>query len=258
MSRYLTPSKVVVLALISIYVEGAMPTASTIPVLSFILSYLLPPKHHRIYRSSSIHPASIEDFHKATVAWTSGIPGRTIWDLLLKKLWTIDSLDALHVFFDGLSKLMSKSREELRKDEENDIPPGPGQIRISKTSPLGTFVRKAQLEFTRLQLDDSIELWKNFVLHRQPTFRFWQRRNPDQARHSFDANLADGFDGEVHDILYSDVEAGNCKHASASTDDMDKLIEYQIDQMQSEYYLGPVASCAVDFGQNSDTGYQKT
>ena len=237
MSRYLTPTKVGLLALISVYVEGAVPATSTIPILSFILSHLLPPHNNHYNQLTFVPILSIEDIQSGTITWASGIPGRTVWDLLLKKLWAIDSFDALHVFFDSLATLMAKSREEIRRDEENGIPWDAGQMRLSGTSPLGTFVRRAQLEFLRLQLDDSIDLWKDFVVYRQPTFTYWRRRNPNLTGHSFDTNLADGFDGKVHDILYGYVEVEQLRNQGGSTDDLDKLLEFQVDQMQSECRL---------------------
>src|SRR6185437_5146035 len=41
MSRYLTPAKIGLLALIELYTEGDVPSESTIPVLSFLTSHLI-------------------------------------------------------------------------------------------------------------------------------------------------------------------------------------------------------------------------
>ena len=232
MTRYLTSSKVALLALISLYVDSVVPTAATIPVLSFIVSHLLPPKgliveHGSTGRDPTL-AISIDDFRKATVTHVSGIPGRTIWDLLLKKLWEINSLDALHAFFDSLSSLLPKAREEGIQD--------PDRMRLSRNSPLGIFVRRAQLEFTRLQLHDSIILWQSFVAYRESTLSLWKRRNPTIEKTGFDVNIADqgfGLDSKVHDILYGNLRGGNSGWGEASTEDVEKLLEFQIDQMQS-------------------------
>ena len=240
MSRYLTPSKVGLLALITIYTESLVPTAASIPILSFIVSHLLSRKTSNCLidpvRSNYSFTISIENFQEVAINHPSGIPGRTVWDLLLKKLWEINSFDALHVFFDSLASLLQKDREEIQRDAENGVLQRYGRILLSKSSPFGAFVRRAQLEFTRLQLHDGIVLWKTFIKYREPTLPMWRRRNPSVGATTFDANLVNGnfnLNHDVTSILYKDLADADCKEASVSTEDVEKLLEFQIDQMQS-------------------------
>ena len=240
MSRYLTPSKIGLLALISLYAENVVPTVACIPVLSFIVAHLLPSTSlsHPRSRSSLEHSfiISIEDFQKATITYGSGIPGRTIWDLVLKKLWEIHSLHALHVFFDSLTSLLQKPREESQGEAENGGSPEQHRALFSRTSLFGTFIRRAQLEFTRLQLHDGILLWTSYVTYREPTLPMWRRRNPSAGNISFDANLIgchSGLGQKLVTLLYGDLKGQNQKEASVSTADVEKLLEFQIDQMQS-------------------------
>ena len=234
MARYLTPSKVGLLALIAIYVDDVVPNVSTIPILSFVLSNLLP--LNSAFESGASHKAAlqIEGFENATSSHASSIPGRTVWDLLLKRFWGINSFDALHVFFDSLNSLLPRSREELAlaQDDPNSLE-GP-RMRLSRTSPLGAFVRRAQLEFSRLHFEDSVALWKNFVVYRKPTFPAWRRRNPAASRLSFDAELGGAANPAISDILYGDSKDVVLRDASASTDDFESLLEFQVDQMQSQ------------------------
>lgn len=233
-SRYLTPSKLGLLALTSIYVNGIVPTSSTIPVLSFIVSHLLPTD--KTQPSSFRHKTIIDlqDFENATLAHPSGIPGRTVWDLLLKKLWEIDCLDALHAFFDSLGDLVLRSREELLRDAENGVVRETSQMQLSRNSPLGAFVRKARLEFTRLQLDDGIVLWKSFVVYRRPTLATWRRRNPAAGNLGLDVNLVSFKDnGGLSNALYGDINTVDVKHATFSTTDLEGLLEFQVGHMQS-------------------------
>ena len=233
MSRYLTPSKVGLLALVSIYVEDVVPTAATIPILSFILSNLLPINTANPVSSGRKPALRIEDFENAVSSHASSIPGRTIWDLLLKRFWEINSFDALHLFFDSLKTLLARTREEeTHAAEDGTLHDGP-QIRLSWTSPLGAFVRRAQLEFVRLQLDDSIALWKSFIVYRDPTLPSWRRRNPNASRLSFDAQLGDCANLQINELLYGDNAEVVLRDVSASTDDMESLLEFQIEQMQS-------------------------
>lgn len=240
MSRYLTPSRIGLLALISLYSDSVVPSTATIPILSFIVSHLLPVE----YLSSREDPngpgrsfvITIDNFQKATITCASGIPGRTVWDLLLKRLWEINSFDALHVFFDALSFLLEKQRNEGHLDSPNGRVANPKRILLSRGSPLGMFVRRSQLEFTRLQFHDGITLWKSFITYRDPTLTLWKKRNPAAGKMSFDTNLQgdhSGFDDRLRHIVYGEPSEDLQGDAAVSTDDVEKLLEYQIARMQS-------------------------
>lgn len=214
MSRYLTPSKIGLLSLIALYAESVIPIASSIPVLSFLVSHALPSQGKPILRNndtSAVFAISLDDFRKATQVHASGIPGRTVWDLLLKRLWEVNSFDALHGFFDSLTLLLPNSRRDLDGDVRTSLDVGSQRIRLSRTSPLGTFVRRARLEFTRLQLHDGIALWKSFVSYRHVTLVQWRRRNAAATSASFDINLSEnpvGTSSKEYQILYGDLDPG--------------------------------------------------
>jgi anaphase-promoting complex subunit 5 len=216
-------------------------------------------------------PKEFEKFLSAHPS-ASAMPGRSLWDLLLKRLWDIDSLDALHIFFERLSHLLAKSRENARKDSEMGIPPtSPEMIVLSRASPLGTFVLQSQLEFTRLKFHDALELWKSFVAYRHVTLPYWKKRNPRADSWNFDTVLQMDFGKQRDDslessviqrdlgrddslrfdtafqrdrgddsierltgIVYGDIFRPEGAPGLVSTDDMQKLLEFQIEQMQSE------------------------
>ena len=238
MSRYLTPAKIGLLAMVSLYADSVVPTAASIPVLSFVVSYLLPQHSLTSTAESSdaddTTPILIEDFQRATIRHASGIPGRTLWDLLLKKLWEINSFDAMHAFFDCLNLLLLKPQVEQQcANEDQDT----RRMQFSRNSPFGTFIRRAQLEFTRLQLHDGITLWKSLVTYRSTTLSMWRRRNPGAGKLSIDTNLTDGQLGKNEQLLaimYGDLKDGEHAGATISTDDLEKLLEFQRDRMQSE------------------------
>ncbi|KAF6222916.1 hypothetical protein HO133_000967 [Letharia lupina] len=239
MSRYLTPSKIGLLALISLYSDSVVPSAATIPILSFLVSHVLPISSVASQDKSSLQSRhvtlAVEDFQKATISHVSGIPGRTIWDLLLNKLWKLNSFDALHVFFDTLSLLLQKPPEQQQQDAEDVIESNPNHIRLSRASPMGSFVRRAQLEFTRLQFHDGVTLWRNFVAYRASTLPQWKKRNQSANHNSFDANLQDenlDLGDRLTDVVYGELAHGVQHDASVSAEDLETLLEYQIDQMQ--------------------------
>lgn len=240
MSRYLTPSKISLLALISLYADSVVPATATIPVLSFLVSHLLPVEVLSSRDDTDLSGRSfvitIECFQKATITHPSGIPGRTVWDLLLKRLWEIDSFDALHVFFDALSFLLEKQRNEEHLDLPESRVANAKRILLSRGSPLGVFVRRSQLEFTRLQFHDGITLWKSFIIYRDPTLTLWRKRNPTAGKMSFDTNLRGShsdFDDRLREIVYGGSLDDPRGDTSVSTDDVEKLLEYQIARMQS-------------------------
>lgn len=237
MSRFLTPSKISLLTLISLYSDCTVPSAAIIPILSFVVSFLIPGEfsdNQQAGQKSREVCFSIEKLQNATITHASGIPGRTIWDLLLKRLWEISNSDALHTFFDDLTLILENAREGSLQDERQG---NPNRLRLSRTSPCGAFVRRSQLEFTRLQFHDVIGVWKSFVAFREPTFTFWKKRNPNARKGVValtlneellhpESTLAALVDGPPPEALV--------EYTQYSADDVEKLLEYQINQMQSK------------------------
>ncbi|KAK3996945.1 putative anaphase-promoting complex subunit 5 [Cladorrhinum sp. PSN332] len=258
MSQYLTPAKIGLLALIELYVEGAVPNVAICPIIDFLASHLL---DCDLQNTPDDHPAlrwkkaeglirlvvSIKDFEQLLLAWPAAdkIPGLRLWDRFLEKLWGIDSLDGMHAFFDWLPNLLIKTKDELAEMAQmGEAQPGPEEgimFLLSRTSPFGSFIRKAHLEFVRMQFDDVVELWKMLVRYRQPTSNYWKRRHPSSGRLNFDSVLLAGeHEWGVHKTMQLAVGAyGNMllagdheKVLPVSTDDVEGLLEWQIEQIQ--------------------------
>ncbi|KAI1865256.1 hypothetical protein JX265_008303 [Neoarthrinium moseri] len=252
MSRFLTPAKIGLLALIELYADKAVPTSSIVEVLSFITSHLIDSDisgpagasrgHWKRAESTVSLVISIADFEKILSPHTaaSGMPGRSLWYVFLDRLWKINSLDALHEFFDRRSDLLAKTKDELRREAEMGVEPPPADaILLSRNSPFGAFVRRAQLEFTRLRFHDAFELWKDFVRYRQTTAAYYRKKTPAFQRLSFDNVLLEGEHawGEgveaVASVAYGDMLRDDPNSTlPVSTDDIEKLLEFQIEQMQ--------------------------
>lgn len=259
MARYITPSKIGLLALIELYVEEAVPNDAIIPVLSFLASHILDSdlqstttsapggaanRWQRAERSIGL-VVSVKDFEDLLLPFPAvdRLPGRRLWDRFLEKLWGIDSLDALQEFFSRRPHVLARTRDELRRMAELGEQP-PSGILLARNSPLGAFVRKAVLEFTRLQFHHSVELWKALVNYRQPTVSYWKRRNPQCGRLSFDSVLMEGqhewgaFTDGIAVTAYGGMLMGAEDDAlPVSTDDVESLLEFQIDQIQSKLRL---------------------
>ena len=245
MSRFLTPFKISLLAIISVYAEGVVPATATVPLLSLLIHHVLPLNNKDSQSLDQGNALSIQGLENELVNQPSGVPGRTIWDWVLKKLWGIDSFDSLHVFLESFQGVLAKTRAELLKDRENGISPKDGSTRFSRTSPLGVFVRRTQVEFTRLQLDDCIALWKAFASYREPTRPIWRRRNPSAVRTRFDANITGRSEEKIHRLLYGNATCDS-KLQSTSHDDIEALLEFQIDKMQSKPHTSLERECLID------------
>ncbi|KAL9600613.1 MAG: hypothetical protein Q9219_003046 [cf. Caloplaca sp. 3 TL-2023] len=239
MSRYLTPSKIVLLTLIAIYSDGLAPSSATIPILSFAVSYILPinssSQQAEDTRSSDNFTLSIQRIREATIVHPSAIPGRTIWDLLLKGIWAINSLDSLQAFFDDLQSLLENSGQQNFEELNGLGFLRPKRMLLSRNSPLGAFVRRSQLEFMRLQFHDGIDLWKSFVLYRAPTLVLWKRRNPAVGSKSFDVNLQQNpgdTDDKLMRFVYGDMSDNFIKTTDQSIDDAERLLDFQVSRMQ--------------------------
>ncbi|PYH89063.1 anaphase-promoting complex subunit Apc5 [Aspergillus ellipticus CBS 707.79] len=239
MSRYLTPSKIALLCLISIHTEGVVPNSSAIHVLSFLVTCLSPlsrgpnpPSGEKEAQCS----VSITDLEESLKGHQSSIPGRSVWDLFLKKIWSIDCCDALEVFFADISAILVKTRDEQIRDRDAGLAPETGCMRLSRCSPLGAFVRRAQLEFTRLQFHDSVNLWKGFVKYRLPTYHVWARKNPSDEQAPVDINLLSlSLDTSDHltRVAYGNIEDDSEDDQHVSTKDVERLLEFQISELQS-------------------------
>lgn len=253
MTRFLTPSKIGLLALIELYTDAVVPTASTITVLSFVINQLLPATLKSQLRDPASTPSSslpfilnLKSFETllAPHSAATGLPGRSLWDHFLTKLWLIDSLDALHIFFTRRTNLLARSRDELRKDAEMGVPSPPQDlIYLSKTSPFGNFVRRSKVEFDRLAFNDAQALWTSFVRWRAESKAYIARRNGVQGRWAGDKALAEGQEEwgiEATEMLelvaYGHPSLEDAEGGGVSTDDIEKLLEFQVEQMQSEYH----------------------
>src|SRR5882757_1473123 len=154
MSRYLTPAKITLLVVALLYAEDVVPTSEATAVLAFLLAQILHSSKPPALTEASEefeHALPVSVFDSTLSTHPSARPGRSLYDLLLKRLWAIDCSHALDAFITNLPTLLTKSREQIAREretgEESDQPHG----RILRTSPLGAFIRRCHLEYTRLQ-----------------------------------------------------------------------------------------------------------
>ena len=255
MSRYLTPSKIGLLVLVQLYSENAFPSEAILPILSFITSHVMN------YDGASFRTSQNRDWQKATRDFgllhsvrifeellgsypsLNGLPGRKLWDQFLGRLWGINSLDALHEFFEKLSLLSANSTSARDQRGGSDTTGDMILIKFSQTSPFGIFVRRSRLEYQRLRFQDCVELWKKLVSYRQPTADYRRRKNPNLGNLSFDQVLlageregwSSGALSELASITYGDMPNGEQEATSTiSTNDIEILLDFQVAHIQSK------------------------
>lgn len=246
MSRFLTPGALCLLSLISLYCDGAVPSDGLLPVLNFLARHTgtelnkdSPTPKGRFQKAHDDIDLikSIKAFDTLLQPFSAavGLPGRRLWDLFLGRLWAIDSLDALHQFFDELPSLLA-TKEDIRRMVEPDGVSSSTTTPLMLNSPFALFVRRAHLEFSRLPFSEAAGLWKDFIVYRQPTAAAWMRRNPSSTTLSFDKVLeASGPDwaegaASIEAITYGDL---GTSQIAVSANNLDNLIEFQVAQMQS-------------------------
>ncbi|KAL9108729.1 MAG: hypothetical protein Q9227_006525 [Pyrenula ochraceoflavens] len=262
MPRYLTPSKIALLALVSIYAQGSVPKASTVQVLSLLLRQIVQNSSRNALAlpTSNAHAIPIETFERELGPLASSFPGRSMWDLLLKKLWSLNCSDALDSFLTSITTYLAKTKAERDEDRKNGIAPDPPiskhLSRIARASPIGAFIRRAYIEYIRLQFHDAITLWESFVAYRLPTRQAWEKRNSSQGRSSFDSNLAEfGLDASnpLTQIVYRNVLEEDTSQGGFSAFDTERLLEFQSrDRTFYQYALLNLAILQADFGCYSE------
>ncbi|KAK5163336.1 APC5 protein [Saxophila tyrrhenica] len=222
MPRYLTPTKICLLVLVELYASDEIPATARLDVLSFIASHINPPSEYDQFSledRAQVSSNDITSFSSILSQWPSKIPGRSLYDRFLNDAWTLHDLDALHVFFERVNNVVAPEHPER---------PEVAAKSISRASPLGQFIRRCCVEFTRLQFSDSQALCAALATYRAPSYQKWATRNPDAAR-----NLQDQpswATAPSQGELSQDQQTESLLHTSA--DDTGTLLSLSIHQLQ--------------------------
>lgn len=230
MPRYLTPARICLLVLVRLYQSGQASTASSLQVLEFIARRTsAAPQHdrHAVDDQHALFSPDISELGKSLQQWSSRIPGRTMYDVLLQSLWNLNGLDSLNTLISRLRGI-TEPEPEPEHDEDQEWNFSDCQ-RITPSSPLGQFVRRCYVEFTRLQFADSQTLWTAFAAYRSATRDEWMRQNPDAATKlsENDPSTEIFFPNRSLAVLEPATSTSN-----ASAVDTDMLLGFAIHQLQ--------------------------
>ncbi|KAK6429253.1 APC5 protein [Oleoguttula sp. CCFEE 5521] len=221
MARFLAPHKICLLVLVEAYLDAPPDAFYTALLLDNIATHLLP-------RSSAHGPdssGSITLFCLPFKDLPSERPGCTFHDDFVNALWKAGSLDALQTLINRLHLAATSSA-------------GLAQSRCSPGSPLGQFIRRSSVEWTRLPFDDSTSLLQAYHRFLRPTWEALIRRSPDTARMFLEAR-----GGEVSSAAILDITDGRIHQgaASVSTGDLQAALGRSIDFLQRRGMRVPAA-----------------
>jgi len=248
MSRYLTSTKVGLLVLLVLYTDSCFPPDAIIPVLSFVTAQSV---QQTVFNCDSKAPlpepsvaSTIWDFANVLKGFQSAMPGRTLHDKFLERLWAINSLHSLHDFFRCLENALAKPRpgNTAQPVGKKDLP---GKVAIARVSPLGIFIRRAQLEFARLQFDDTVKLWTSLVQFRAPSEASWRKRKPSAPQAAFDCNYAElklDSDSALSRAVYPELNSTTKTCSTKGSQEVEHLLEFQLENLRSKYFQLPLPS----------------
>ncbi|KPI43564.1 Anaphase-promoting complex subunit 5 [Cyphellophora attinorum] len=221
MARYLTPSKVGLLVLVVLYASEEVPTSESIAVLDFIITYISP-------KARSAKRGSDDNLHDhARAVDVRSIPEASLGD----RLRTFARRS-----YGGATNIAAQIESQIVHEREVGIAAEEQTARIIRTSPLGAFIRRCHLEYTRMQFQDATALWQQLIVYRAQSRQQYERRNPPSQSHPLDSNLtAFGIDAS-HDlvrIMYGQTLSSTGKAELYSLYDVKALLEFQVSEMQS-------------------------
>lgn len=209
MARYLTPAKICTLIVVESYLQNRENPESDAKLLGLITQQL----HPAISRQESDGPPEDASAFAASLSSIpSNFPGRTHYDDFVHAAWITADLDQLHHLFDRLYGILT--------------PEDPGDRKVTPASPIGHFIRRCNVEWTRLRFADSLALLNAYRSYIEPTWESWARTQPEaaQAYASKDSN-ADSVPGAISGVPSTEAPM-------ISSDDIDIALSTSIHSLQ--------------------------
>ncbi|KAI5295277.1 anaphase promoting complex subunit 5 [Ascosphaera acerosa] len=238
MAHFLTPAKLGLLCLAKLYAEGSCPKSSAVPVLSLLLTNLLP-MEQTLKCSGQVDVRRLSLVSQAEEKLrdvASQHAGQSIYDVFLAELWNLRCLDSLEEFIDRMLLFVQKSRDELLVDRDNGQLGTDPQRVYGRTSPIGTLIRKCHLEYSKLQFQEAAELWRGFVQFRRQTLESMSQEQRAARQDALEDDLL--LVGAEHaqklaSVVYRDMDSCQPTGIGAGSVDYEGLFEFQVQRMQS-------------------------
>ncbi|KAI5301793.1 anaphase promoting complex subunit 5 [Ascosphaera pollenicola] len=238
MSRYMTPSKIGLLCLVKIYAEDKISKAAVVPLLSLIMENLLPlesTSHASPLKADATANTLTEQAERLLRHASTSHSNQTVYELFLSEIWGLQCLDSLEEFVDNMSLYVHRTREELIYERDHHIPPERTR-RLGRNFPLGAFIRKAQLEYSKLQFQEAAELWRGFMKFRMTTLQSMTSRQRKILSEFIDTDLlcvGPDLAKKLVNVAYGDLGDPQDNENILNGIDFERLFEFQVSQMQS-------------------------
>lgn len=255
-SKSLTPSKLCLLQLVLFYCRNYIPPDGKIPILSYLAAQLLPVRRADNLSAAPgralINSRNIDDFcvllspYKAPPS-----DSKNLWEHFIASLWHVRDIDHFFTWVNNFNKLLV----DQALSEHIDVHEArPKHVVLSRNSLLGVFVRRAVLEFEQLQFHDVATLWQDFDTYRAAT------ADCHRPEHSmFSDSVVRAANNDFHNIADERILAiigqsynnADDHFSTSSTKDTERLLEFQIDEMQSLSHpleQGAFTHCIAEHG----------
>lgn len=240
------------MALTRLIKAGCVPDGATADVLLFIAAHVQPEIHESPVAEQRgedqlrrlLLPLSEFESHLAghqiVLCLGDDITTRcTLWQLFQRFICSVKSLDVMSSLLTDIEPYFAV---ETGQDVGEDVQDAAAHhTPFSTCSPLGIFVRRVKVEFERLPFADVMQLWHDFQVYmitcpsssqdilsekgRSFTFPFESRPELNDGGH-------DGY-GWASDMIHQAVESAPDSLARPTQHEVDRLLEFQIEQMQS-------------------------
>jgi len=238
-SRSLTPVNLCLLQLILFYCRNHIPTDGTIPILSYLATQLLPVRRADSVvaapSKTNIDARNLDDLRRLLSPYRA-FPthdAKNLWVHFVDSLWDVCDIDHFFTWVNNFSKLLVEQVLSGRIDVHETRP---RHVVLSKNSLLGVFVRRAVLEFEQLQFHDVATLWQDFDAYRAVTADFHGQglsTSLDSTVRATNYGFDNMADARILAIIGQNYNKAHDRFSTSSTRDTQRLLEFQIDEMQS-------------------------
>lgn len=256
MASYVSASKLCLVVLTRLYVEGYVPSRAAVEVLSFIGSRLDPETKLVTVRpqkkqdsQKDLSALSLQDFR--SILSRDELPGHVgrlgsdveLWEVFGSFLLQISDLHTMSHFFSNLD-VFFETVPTLGEDGTFTQP-------LAPNSPLGLFIRRVRVEFSNMHFPEIVKLWYSFERYVRPLrddAEAWGLRLHMTDAITTHLNLQtlrgpkdedEGLEHTASDTLEAQIIAQSMGNESDQADltsshDFDRLLEFQIEQMRSK------------------------
>lgn len=225
MARYLTPAKICTLFVVESYLHLRKDPDVDAKLLDLITKHLVDGSTAEANSVPSGKlvlgpPADASKFAAPLASIPSNIPGRTYYDIFVQTAWMVADLDQLHQLFDRVYAILTPENPEDRK--------------VTPASPIGHFIRRCNVEWTRLRFSDSLALLNAYKTYIAPTWDSWARTQPEAARaYASNENTEDSVPG-------AKSTASSAAAPLVSNDEIDVALSISIQSLQKRGARVPI------------------